>query len=143
MSSGKLPALVSKDDDDPSGARRDSAASSPPQASRSAQVAGRQGPPPFVPPPPAGQERVPVPQRTSFGRVPPTEQHASTPPRQRMHSSRHNLGSTPTAEAGSGIAELPANVTAPNLTHYVHHVRKFRNSAQLLAWFSSAVASYL
>lgn len=128
MSSGKLPTLVSKDDDDPSAARRDSAASSPPQASRSAQVAGRQDPPPFVPPPPAGQERVPIHQRTSLGRAPPTEQQrASTPPRQGIHSSRFNPGMTPieTAEAGSGAAELPANVTAPNLTHYVHHVRKY------------------
>lgn len=122
MSSGKLPALVSKDDDDPIRARRDSAASSPPQASKSAQVAGRLDPPPLVPPPPTGQERVPIHQRPSLGRVLPIEQQrATTPPRQGL-SSRYNPGTT---GAGTGIGELPANVSAPNLTHYVHHVRKY------------------
>jgi hypothetical protein len=125
MSSGKLPALLTRVDEEPSATRRESALSSPSQLPEVEHAARAHEPSMTVPPPPARQERV-LQHGIAFGHSASRERHQSTPPpRSGLPSTRFNPGIPPLQEleqSGPSPA-LPSHVNAPNLTTYIHHVR--------------------
>lgn len=118
MSSGKLPALVTREDDDSNLPQRESRGASPPRPARSVPRAGGPTLAPVRPPAP-GQQRVPQ-HQTALERGLPT---------QRQQAGQAGVPPLQEPQQMPPRAEPPPNLMAPNLTHYVHHVRTSDHAA--------------